>query len=384
MDNEDVNIGGSGDTDNFNAREAVQKLAEPYLPDGLPTFTIKNQPIGMLGLMYKRGRLSEITEDMKRQLLLTLYMLVSKKMTPKVQTDFNAKILLERIVLPENKYPEEYRRIADALLKEFTASNWGEEAPPPQASSSLKRSYSGSHKSGYSIISKVPNGDSDPNDPIWGLNGIMRGITKTKSDNGNGSTRISYKATVPDSQKNANLFGHNGAEVGDCWPFLIAAKRDGVHGHHIQGITGTAAEGCFSIVISGGSSGYDADKDEGDVIAYSDSTANDAADNDPNRQGGADVLIQSMQTRKPVRVIRSSKGEWGGRPKAGFRYDGLYTVVDYKARLRRQGKGNFKVFRLERNGGFAGTDATNQGPILTDKPTRKQQSLFQHASDSNF
>ena len=85
MDSKDVNRGSSADTDEFNAREAVKKLAEPYLSDGVPNFTIDKPKIGMMTLLYKKGRLSEITDEMKRQLLLTFYMMVSRKMTPKVQ-----------------------------------------------------------------------------------------------------------------------------------------------------------------------------------------------------------------------------------------------------------------------------------------------------------
>jgi hypothetical protein len=61
-----------------------------------------------------------------------------------------------------------------------------------------------------------------PNHPIWGRNGIMRGLMTNGS-----STKLD--PAYPD-KVDFKVYGNNNLHNGDCWPKQIAALRDGAHG----------------------------------------------------------------------------------------------------------------------------------------------------------
>jgi hypothetical protein len=83
--------------------------------------------------------------------------------------------------------------------------------------------------------------------------------------------------------------------------------------------------------------------------------------------------MKSIETGEPVRVIRKDECEWIGRPKKGFRYDGLYKVTTWREREKRKGEGKFAVFRLVRCEG--------QGEIQRRLPTLEQARLFERLGD---
>jgi len=152
----------------------------------------------------------------------------------------------------------------------------------------------------------------------------------------------------------ANRFGHNGIELGAWWPLQIGARRDGAHGAPVAGIYGQLEVGAFSIISSGGSGYETTDMDEGDVLHYSGSNGwkPDGA-REAVLTTHTKVLMRSCESKQPVRVIRA-KGASRWAPSVGFRYDGLYRVVEYEL-VKSRPKGSeleeeyyrFKVVRCE-------------------------------------
>ena len=162
-------------------------------------------------------------------------------------------------------------------------------------------------------------------------------------------------ASVPPS---ADVIGAvPGVEPGTLFEDRRALAAAGVHRPLQAGICGTAAGGAESIVLAGG---YVDDEDFGDVVVYTGAGGNDprtkqqVADQTLGNRNAA--LVTSHRLGLPVRVVR-------GRPRAavlrdhprvvyappesGYRYDGLYLVMDYWPDV---GADGYRVwqFRLER------------------------------------
>jgi hypothetical protein len=136
------------------------------------------------------------------------------------------------------------------------------------------------------------------------------------------------------------------------------------------GISGSAVAGTYSIVVSGMYD--DLDKDEGDRIFYSGSNSHDNTSAEPITSNKTKALERSIATRKPVRVFRSSQGKWKHRPRAGLRYDGLYTAVSMT--IEKNGKGgSYKRFKLER--------LEEQDEIQSNSPSQNLISLFERVKD---
>ena len=110
-----------------------------------------------------------------------------------------------------------------------------------------------------------------------------------------------------------------------------------VHRGLVQGIFGNPEEGAFSVAVSGG---YDDNEDSGHAFVYCGEGGRDL-----NHQGkkkrslrtapqsstqilskGNAALEKSVETGKPVRVIRGYKGKWAGAPLEGYRYDGVSNL----------------------------------------------------------
>jgi putative restriction endonuclease len=111
------------------------------------------------------------------------------------------------------------------------------------------------------------------------------------------------------------------------------------------GISGRAAVGAESIVVSGG---YEDDLDFGELIVYTGAGGR-------GRQGGAQIadqefagvnlaLARNAIEGLPVRVIRGARGAPVFSPATGYRYDGLFAVTRY---WRDTGTAGFQVFRYE-------------------------------------
>jgi len=119
-------------------------------------------------------------------------------------------------------------------------------------------------------------------------------------------------------------FGHGMLVNGQWWPRQICAVRDGAHGAPMAGITGIRDKGAVSVVMSG-SDYHNQDQDDGEEVQYCGTESNE-----PGRPSDATkFLILSLENKRPVRLMRSSNiPNSRYKPCRGFRYDGLYDVVE--------------------------------------------------------
>ncbi|KII89871.1 hypothetical protein PLICRDRAFT_568956 [Plicaturopsis crispa FD-325 SS-3] len=108
-----------------------------------------------------------------------------------------------------------------------------------------------------------------------------------------------------------------------------------VHAPFTAGIYGRKDDGAYSIVMSGGYT----DLDKGDSFTYTGAggynfskedwhpsvrISDQSMDHKHNQ-----LLVESFDNGKPVRVVRGTNANSIYAPEEGFRYDGLYTVVKY-------------------------------------------------------
>ncbi|RDB21933.1 E3 ubiquitin-protein ligase UHRF1 [Hypsizygus marmoreus] len=140
-----------------------------------------------------------------------------------------------------------------------------------------------------------------------------------------------------------------GIPVGTVLRDRKECSKVGLHGPPVAGIWGTPELGAFSIVASGG---YEDDRDEGEVLIYTGTggqidsyKGNNVQTKDQtfNHQDNM-ALKKSVETRRPVRVIRGHTYNSKYAPREGYRYDGDYIVV--RAYLA-PGKSGFKVCKYE-------------------------------------
>ena len=132
------------------------------------------------------------------------------------------------------------------------------------------------------------------------------------------------------------MFGHiEGITVGQIFSRRKEVAKAGIHKPLQSGIWG-AQEGAYSIVLSGG---YEDDVDDLNYILY---TGQGGQDKQRRKQiadqeftKGNKGLQLSCQYDLPVRVIRGHQIKNG--PVAGYRYDGLYRVVNFERSIGRRG-----------------------------------------------
>ena len=137
------------------------------------------------------------------------------------------------------------------------------------------------------------------------------------------------------------------------------------------GISGSPEAGAYSIVISGMYD--DIDQDRGEEIYYSAARANRVCDEMLDKESrSTKSLIQSVSTKNPVRVLRTSLGRWEGVPEMGIRYDGLYQVTGYQEKRNFKG-GTYLLFHLVRLG--------NQVPIARDRPNKDEKDAFERVKE---
>ena len=154
--------------------------------------------------------------------------------------------------------------------------------------------------------------------------------------------------------------------VGFGFTLRAEACTAGIHRATVAGIVGRPDDGCYSIVLNGG---YADDIDEGSHLTYTGSggrslkgtpgnpknlrtgphTKNQTMEGPEGRKNRA--LRKSLETKKPVRVVRGYKLEskfaplgidYGGD--VNYRYDGLYRVV--KMWTSQGIDHNFNVFKF--------------------------------------
>ncbi|KAF2707271.1 hypothetical protein K504DRAFT_504449 [Pleomassaria siparia CBS 279.74] len=166
---------------------------------------------------------------------------------------------------------------------------------------------------------------------------------------------------VGDWVHSADFYGEGDLIMGQWWPTQLCTVRDGAHGAAQGGIYGQTGKGAYSIVVAGGG-GYN-DEDNGDEIWYSGTVSRDpiklAAKNMSKKTSvqspdtflatdNTQRLIESCDTiGEPVRVIRSHNLPKSDiyRPLVGFRYDGLYKVVEYEITDNIKGSYRFRLLR---------------------------------------
>ncbi len=197
------------------------------------------------------------------------------------------------------------------------------------------------------------------NHPIYGVDGIMRGILIANA-------RIrTYILDPRFKQRHANVAGHNNHKVGDWWPMQICTLRDGAHGAKVSGISGSVKSGAHSVVLSGTYDQLDADR--GDTLYYCGSHSLGNTDpNNPVWSCYTESLRVASNLKQSVRVLRNSKSNSPWSPSHGVRYDGLYTVTGEETRHNSHG-GAYVRFRLDRVSG--------QPAIDMSRPTKEEIAL---------
>ncbi|KAG8533905.1 uncharacterized protein KY384_001646 [Bacidia gigantensis] len=160
-------------------------------------------------------------------------------------------------------------------------------------------------------------GDTDPD--------LMRGIKRATSKTQKDANHTTYTIDTEFQHRvSCNYVGQGDLHVGQWWPLMICAGRDGAHGEIEAGIHGLNKTGALSIVISG--AGY-ADIDDGDHIQY----CGTVSSNPPEPSSSTKLMLTAHKEHQSLRVLRSAKGKnTTYRPKKGLRYDGLYTIKSFE------------------------------------------------------
>lgn len=145
----------------------------------------------------------------------------------------------------------------------------------------------------------------------------------------------------------ANLFFGTppGVKEGELFPDRKSLIEYKLHRSTMHGIDGNGHEGVAAIVLSGG---YEDDRDFGDEIIYTGHGGNDSAtgqqiaDQSWGDHGNLGMVV-SEQRYLPVRVIRGYKHNSVFSPKTGYKYAGLFKVVEH---WEEKGKSGFKICRF--------------------------------------
>ncbi|CAH0260013.1 YDG/SRA domain-containing protein [Chryseobacterium sp. Bi04] len=150
------------------------------------------------------------------------------------------------------------------------------------------------------------------------------------------------------------------------------------------GIDGNIKEGASVIILSGG---YEDDVDNGNEIIYTGAGGNDSntkkqiEDQSWSNRSNAALLV-SMDQGLAVRVIRGEKHKSLYSPKEGYKYAGLYSVVDAWEEI---GKSGFKVCRfLLRYSGSQLTDNLFQEFNSKQQKIRKETVILRIVRDTKI
>lgn len=174
-----------------------------------------------------------------------------------------------------------------------------------------------------------------------------------------------------------------GSPEGTVFENREQVRLAGLHAHKQSGISGTTAEGADAIVLNGG---YPDDIDSGDEIIYTGHGGQGPGKNQIAHQDLTDVgnaaLVRSLEANLPVRVIRGAKDPSPYAPSTGYRYDGLYRVVDFWFKKRSDG---YRVlqFRMLKVGdtrdleAMLGALALEGEPPTPDGPVSRRQAIVE-------
>ncbi len=151
--------------------------------------------------------------------------------------------------------------------------------------------------------------------------------------------------TVKNKGKSNILFGSPPEVKEDDW---FSSRKDlisaGLHRSIQHGIDGNGNEGVAAIVLSGG---YEDDKDFGDEIIYTGHGGNENGlqiAHQSWKSPGNKGLVISKERNLPVRVIRGYNHNSPFSPKSGYKYSGLFNVIDSWHEI---GKSGFKICRFK-------------------------------------
>ena len=112
----------------------------------------------------------------------------------------------------------------------------------------------------------------------------------------------------------------------------------------------------------------DLDRDNGNILYYSGSKSHDNEDAlNPIIATSTRALQTSKRESRSVRVIRAAGGNTKYAPSVGFRYDGLYKIIEEERPKNRKG-GRYVRFTLVRNIG--------QAEIDLSRPSRQERAIF--------
>lgn len=150
-------------------------------------------------------------------------------------------------------------------------------------------------------------------------------------------------------KRDPKVFGTpKGVKIFSRYPDRVSLYVEGVHGVTEAGIHGAAGVGAYSVVVAGR---YDDDEDFGDTILYTGagghSRDSSLQTKDQDWSRGNAALRMSCKAKRPVRVIRSHLLRSKYAPGSGYRYDGLYNVVEAEQTIGVQGHAICR-FTLER------------------------------------
>lgn len=177
-----------------------------------------------------------------------------------------------------------------------------------------------------------------------------------------------YSSAMPQA---SSVFGEiPGYPEGSTFGNRDEVRQAGLHRHGRAGISGHYEAGADAIIISGG---YADDVDEGDRIIYTGQGGQAKAGGDQSDHQelimGNLALARAEERGVPVRVIRGSGGDAEHSPKSGYRYDGLYTVVQHwQEPSITTGKLVWRYVLEKADGGEDWDSGTNQPPDGADQP----------------
>lgn len=198
---------------------------------------------------------------------------------------------------------------------------------------------------------------------------VMRGILRLRNVRGGMLMKLDPAFR---GKRESAVFGHNDLTVGDWWPYQLCCLRDGVHGHKQGGIAGRTAFGAYSIVVSADSA-YN-DDDEGYSLLYSGTRGTKAIESSSVETKLTDAtrsLETSRANQKPVRVIRKGPGKGRFAPSCGYRYDGLYTVINSEVKRGENQESDFAIFWLVRIEGQKPLEE-----VIRERPTEEEKQIF--------
>ena len=143
-----------------------------------------------------------------------------------------------------------------------------------------------------------------------------------------GKTDLTVMNSVPKASLVRDSYGEiAGYPEGSTFEFREDLRRAGLHSKPMDGISCIFGNPADAIVLSGG---YIDDIDEGDYILYTGQGGQDPKTKkqvkDQVLEKGNLGLVMSKDRGIPIRVIRGSGHKSVYSPKAGYKYDGLYSI----------------------------------------------------------